>query len=128
MKTKRKRFGKNDAWFLGIVGVMLVVFVILYGAFGKQGASVLVTVDGSTYGTYSLAQNQRVEIIIDGATTNILEIQDGKADMVEADCPDKLCVHQKAISKNNETIICLPNKVVVQVTGGEESEFDSVAK
>ena len=48
--------------------------------------------------------------------------------MVEADCPDKLCVHQKAISKNNETIICLPNKVVVQVTSGEESEFDSVAK
>ncbi len=128
MKTKRKRFGKNDAWFLGIVGVVLVIFVILYSAFGKQGASVLVTVDGSTYGTYSLAQNQRVEIVIDGVTTNILEIQDGKADMVEADCPDKLCVHQKAISKNNETIICLPNKVVVQVTGGEESEFDSVAK
>lgn len=128
MKTERKRFGKNDAWFLGIVGAVLVVTVILYGAFGKKGGSVLVTVDGSTYGTYSLSENQRVEIVIDGVTTNVLEIRDGKADMVEADCPDKLCVHQRAISKNNETIICLPNKVVVQVTGGGESEFDSIAK
>ena len=54
--------------------------------------------------------------------------KDGTADITEADCPDKLCVHQRAISKTKETIVCLPNKVVVEVTGSEESELDSVAK
>jgi hypothetical protein len=72
--------------------------------------------------------SQEVDIVIDGVTTNVLVIEDGKADMTDADCPDRLCVHQRAISRNNETIVCLPNKVVVQVTGGEESEFDSIAK
>ena len=51
----------------------------------------------------------------------------GKAKMTDADCPDQLCVHQKAASKNHESIICLPNKVVVEVDGSEESEFDAVA-
>ena len=48
--------------------------------------------------------------------------------MIEADCPDQLCVHQKAISKDRETIVCLPNKVVVEVKSKTESEFDSIAK
>ena len=46
--------------------------------------------------------------------------------MEEADCPDLLCVHQKAISKEGESIICLPNKVVVTIRGGEETELDAV--
>ena len=53
-------------------------------------------------------------------------IKNGKADMTEADCPDKLCVHQKPVSKNHESIICLPNKVIVEVDSSANSEFDAV--
>lgn len=49
-------------------------------------------------------------------------IRDGKADMKEADCPDKLCVHQKAISAENESIVCLPNRVVVTVTNSKKKD------
>ena len=55
-------------------------------------------------------------------------IKNGKADMTEANCPDLLCVHQKAISHQGETIVCLPNKIVVSVAGGEESEIDTVVQ
>jgi hypothetical protein len=49
--------------------------------------------------------------------------------MTQADCPDKLCVHQKAISATGETIVCLPNKVVVEIAGEtEDAEFDTIAK
>ena len=76
----------------------------------------------------SIEQEQEIPIVQDGVTTNVLTIRDGRADMTEADCPDKLCVHQKAISKNHEMIVCLPNKVVVEVTGSEENGFDSIAR
>ena len=55
-------------------------------------------------------------------------IENGKADMISADCPDKLCVNQHAISSNGETIVCLPNKVVVEVEDGEEAQFDTQTK
>ena len=73
---------------------------------------------------YSLGEDQ--EISINGGT-NTLVIKNNRAKMKEADCPDQLCVNQKAISKNNESIICLPNKVVVEVESSENSEFDAVS-
>lgn len=120
---------KNDRIFLCVVFLVLAaVAAVFYLTRGNHGAQVKVTVDGDLYGTYSLNENQEIQIQKDGVTTNVLVIKDGTADITEADCPDKLCVHQRAISKTKETIVCLPNKVVVEVTGSEESELDSVAK
>lgn len=86
-----------------------------------------VTVDGQVYGVYSLDQEQTVEIRIDGEVGNVLWIRDGKADMTEATCPDRLCVHQAAVSKEHETIVCLPHRVVVEVKGGDEADIEGVA-
>lgn len=125
----RKRVKKADIIFLALLfAAVLVVAAFVYLHGGKQGERVEVTVGGEVYGTYPLAENAEIPIVIDGNTTNLLVISGGMADMTEADCPDKLCVHQKAISKTNETIVCLPNKVVVQVIGTEESGFDTIAK
>ena len=102
--------------------LILTVLLIAGAAFGVHefaggdGAdTVTVKVDG---------KDQKIRI---NGGTNILTIKNGKAKMTDADCPDQLCVHQKAASKNHESIICLPNKVVVEVDGSEESEFDAVA-
>ena len=65
--------------------------------------------------------------LVSGSGTNTLVIKNNRSKMKEADCPDQLCVNQKAISKNNESIICLPNKVVVEVESSENSEFDAVS-
>lgn len=115
---------KND-WLL-----IVVIIIIAAAGFGihtvngkKDAGFVTVTVDGRVQGTYSLDKEQTIDI----HHTNTLVIKDGKADMVEADCPDKVCVNQKAISLKNESIICLPNKVIVEVTSGEEGELDAVA-
>lgn len=46
--------------------------------------------------------------------------------MIEADCPDHYCVDHAAIDKVNETIVCLPHRVVLEITGGgEEKEVDA---
>lgn len=51
--------------------------------------------------------------------TNVLEIRDGKADVTSATCPDKICVRQNPISEIGETIVCLPNQVIVTVEAAE---------
>lgn len=122
-----KRFGRNDKIFLLVIVIALMLgCLIFYGFNQKPGETVQVIVDGEVYGTYSLIQNQEVPIKIQGKVTNLLVIKDGKADVVEANCPDKLCVHQKAILHANETIVCLPNKVVVEIIGGDATELDAV--
>ena len=105
------------------LGTVLTVLLIAGAAFGVHefaggdGAdTVTVKVDGKVTGTYPLAKDQKIRI---NGGTNILTIKNGKAKMTDADCPDQLCVHQKAASKNHESIICLPNKVVVEVRSEE---------
>ncbi len=126
----RQRISKNDVKFMAVLVVLVIVVLgISYAVMQKDpGTQVIVTVDGEEYGRYSLDEEQEIPIVIDGVTTNLLVIKDGVADMTEANCPDKLCVHQREISKGNEMIVCLPNKVVVEISGSEESGFDTIAK
>lgn len=125
----KKRFGKNDVILIGVLlTAALIIFFVGNYFFKEDGAKVQVTVDGEVYGTYPLTEERTVAIKIDGETTNILQLEKGKAVMMTADCPDQLCVHQQAISKEGQTIVCLPNKVVAEVIGTEESDVDSIAK
>ncbi len=122
-----RRIGKKDLILLAVLlGVFLVLFFAVRAFSGRNGTVVLVTVAGEEYGSYRLDEEQTVEIMIDGTVTNTLVIRDGRADMISANCPDKLCVHQHAISRGNENIVCLPNKVVAAVVMPEEDEGDGV--
>ena len=49
--------------------------------------------------------------------------------MIEADCPDHLCLKQKAVDSTGGTIVCLPNKVVIEGEKGSDEtspKFDTV--
>lgn len=123
-----KGLGKNDKLFLGmLVSLILGACFLSYLVFRDAGKTAEVTVDGNYYGSYEIKENQTIDIIIGERKANILSIKDGQADMTEADCPDKLCVHQKAISYQGESIVCLPNKVVVEIKGKERAPLDAVA-
>ena len=115
---------KND-WILVIAILILAgVGFFIYTSLGRQTAGIVkITVEGELFGTYSLEKEQEIKI----NDTNYLMIKEGQADMIEADCPDQICVEHISISKNKETIVCLPNKVIVEIVGGEDIEMDAVA-
>ena len=88
--------------------------------------TVRITVNGEEYGTYSLARDQVIKI----NDTNVCEIKNGEVRMMDADCPDHLCMKQKAVDSTGGTIVCLPNKVVIEGEKGDSSveeapEFDT---
>ena len=58
---------------------------------------------------------------------NRLRIRDGCAEFTEAGCPDALCVHMRPISAEGEMLVCLPNRVVVEVRNGKNGDNDAVA-
>lgn len=124
-----KKFGVNDIKVLMVIvaiGLLLVMIYVFYPR--KAASSVDVLMDGKCVGTYDLRVDASIPIEVNGTVTNTLEICDGKAFMSDATCPDKLCMKQGKISHQGETIVCLPNKIVIQVNSDDMSEFDSVAK
>lgn len=87
--------------------------------FKKPQNTIRITVDGKEYGVYSLSEDQTISI----NDTNICEIKDGKAKMISATCPPSLS-GTKAVDASGGSVICLPNKVVIE---GENSEGDDVS-
>ena len=79
------------------------------------------TVDGELYGTYSLEQDQEIEVDT-AAGHNKIVISGGEAHMEEADCPDGYCIKQGSINKANQTIVCLPHKLVVEVIQSDDDQ------
>jgi len=59
---------------------------------------------------------------------NLIEIGDEKVRVIEADCPDKLDVKQGYISKVGEIIVCLPNRLVIEIKGANtEINIDDIS-
>lgn len=122
-------FRRNDVLFAGAVLLAaLLGWLVFHFVYGKEGARVRVTQDGEVCAEYSLSEDREVRIAEkEAGGSNVLVIKDGRAYVSEADCPDKLCVKQKSISHTGESIVCLPHKLVITITGGEEASYDGFA-
>lgn len=109
-----------------IFAVFLLLIQRVYGNAQDEADMVKITVDQKLYGTYDLNKNQTITIQNDFGI-NTIQIQNKDVWMEEADCPDGYCKEQGHISKNKQTIVCLPHKLVVEISDdSEKSEPDSV--
>lgn len=126
----KKAMVKRDIIFVVILLVLTVAVAgICHAITRTEGNTVVVTVDGEIYETYSLEKNQTVTVKTKYGT-NTFTIKDGKVSMKEADCPDKTCTEHYAVGNANESIICLPHKFVIEIQGEKEEssmEIDGVA-
>lgn len=127
MKKGRGIFGKIKFDILLVCVLLAVGGVIFLFAFlsGQGGDSVQVKVDGRVTAVYPLAENRTVTINGIGGE-NVLVIENGEAYISEADCPDKLCVNQGKISMNGQSVICLPHKTVIEITGEKQSDKSDI--
>ena len=66
-----------------------------------------------------------------GGNTCTVNITSGTVNVTAATCPDKLCVKQKSIRKNGETIVCLPARILIVIKTSEEagiSDYDAISE
>ena len=100
---------KNDN--ILILGILFIALVVL-------GIQLLHSANGT----------EKVKITVSVNETNIVLITEGTVSMESADCPDQICVHHQRIKRSGESIICLPNKVVVSIEGGGEEKLDGTVQ
>lgn len=108
-----------------IVGIIaLVIWHFVYSVDGKY---VTIEQRDNLIGIYPLNVDKEIEIEHRGEVVNKIVIEDGYCYMEEAECPDHLCIKQGKVNKSGQTIVCLPNRVVVTVVDSDSSDYDSVA-
>jgi hypothetical protein len=55
-----------------------------------------------------------------------IEVRDGRARFADSPCVGRLCVHAGWLSRSGQVAACLPNGVILEVTGGDR-EFDAIS-
>ena len=110
---------------LALLCAAALIFCAVY-FFSSAGDEVKIEVDSKTVAVLPLNEDTIYNVEINGKTTNTVEIKGGKVNVSYADCPDKICANHRAISKSGESIICLPNRVVISIQGNNQ-EVDGEA-
>ena len=121
---------KKDIILIAAVLAISLISLAAIKMTQKDGKEVIVTVDGKEVYKTSIKKDQIYQIPEENGT-NVMQIKDGKVTMIEATCPDHYCMKQKAVDEHGGSIICLPNKVVIEGIKGTSSdetspEFDTV--
>ena len=87
---------------------------------------VRIIAQGELAGIYPLDIDNEIEIERDGHR-NVVVIKDNTVHMDYSDCKNQVCVNTGKISKPGETIVCLPNYVIVEIVSSEEGGEDDEA-
>ena len=121
----RTKITASDA--IVAVSVLLVALLIMiFPLFCADEGRVLVITTTEGNAEYALSEARELTLCENGVTLSVV-IADGCAYVSHSDCPDGVCVSHRPISREGETIVCLPHKVVVTVIGGNENEPDVIA-
>ena len=106
--------------------VILAAAILLIAAFSishyirrTPAAIAQVSANGTVVETLDLSKDTEITVTSSNGGTNHLIVKDGEIWCSEASCPDKVCVHQGKKHLNSDTIVCLPNQMIVTITGGE---------
>ena len=123
---KTKRVGRGDLLLIAALLIAgLVMTAVLHG-FRQDGRQVIVRVDGQIVARIALSADGEYPVEVNGEITNLLAVQDGAVRMEEAECPDHLCIRRGAIRYAGDSIVCLPNRVVAEITGEDALDLDAV--
>lgn len=125
-ENKRSIVTKGD--IILIVCLLLLplgVFVFSLLPENSTAESVVISVDGEEYAVYPLDEDRTVTLESNGVKS-VIEISAKTVRVNEATCPGNDCVRQGVISRPGETIVCLPARIVITLSGGNEQSSDSV--
>ena len=115
---------RNDLILIICILLIAAAGLMYLNFFRTPGNMVSVSIDGTEYGVYSLSQDITEDIYSgdNNQNHNRLVISNGKAYMETATCPDGICVSHKPVFRDGESIVCLPNRVVITVITEDKTD------
>ncbi len=123
-----KEKGKKEALLIVMVFAVLFIIFMMSRSLYTNGSCAVITVDGVLYGKYPLSKDTDIPIIKDNNEINHAVIENGTVYMKDAACKNHICISQGRKKASGESIVCLPNRVVIRIEGvGEGADYDVIA-
>ena len=119
---------KGDFYLIAVILLLVTSLTVVnewikYSNESVQGVvSAKIMLDGEVYREVELTGKSELIEIRTPRGYDLLKVYNNGIQVIESDCPDKICMSYGLIDKVGETIICLPNRMIVEIVVGEETE------
>lgn len=117
-----------NRWDLGLITLILVFSLALFLWQQLQPSTatqVRINIDGTTSYLLNLSEDQ-VQTYETTYGNITIEIADGKVRVLQSSCEEQICVHQGYIHEPGASIVCIPNRTIVECIGG--TQYDGVSR
>lgn len=121
---------KNDLLIVILVLIVGSVFLLFNNLKSSGGENLVaeIQINGEHYKTVDLTEEMQLIDIKSKYGHNIVQISNNGAEMIESDCPNHVCEETGFINKPNEMIVCLPNRLSVEIKGFKKVDIDGISK
>ena len=93
-----------------------VFLIVFHKKPDKTSYTAYIYSDGKLQTTIDLSritETQDITFSAGAGGYNIIRVSYGRISVIEANCPDKVCVHMGTIHSSAMPIVCLPHKLVI---------------
>jgi len=108
-----------------LVGSFWSIFA-LNNASPGDSANLIIYRNGLVIKEAPLSANKIITLPVDAGNISIEINSENGVHILASSCPAKVCVHTGWIKHPGETIICLPNKILLEISG-ENNEYDAIS-
>ena len=119
-------------WDAAVVLALAAAALLLFFQISPSEGNFLtatVVLDGEVIAEYDLsALTDPVSLRLDDIPYPLtIQAEPGRIRIVESSCPSQDCVHIGWVDRVGAQIICLPNRLVISLSGAAEPDFDAVS-
>ena len=116
-----------DKVLIGVI--LLAIGVSIWWIFKGNKAELVEIQTPETIKKVNLSATPQTVSVYGALGTTTIEIKEKKVRVVSSPCPQKMCVKMGWRSKNGDTIVCVPNKVVVKIVSAcQKQKIDAIVR
>ena len=120
---QRLAFQKGDLLAIALVILLAIATTAVFTLSGNNHGSLIVQIRQDGHLMKELSLETDAVFQIEGEYTCIVTVSGEKVAITESDCPGRDCVHSGWISKAGRSIVCLPNRLEVRISGTSDVDF-----
>ncbi len=106
---------RNDIIIISSILLLSLACIVIMSLTKAPTTCVKIYVDNELVATLPINEDKEYDISGANGSHNLLVVENGNVYMKEADCPDKICIQTGIVTELTQTIMCLPNRVVVVI-------------